>query len=146
MSSPGADAAFIIRPMRFFVLMLLVLLLPLRGGMGEAMAAAGPHHDMTQQAHAHAEHALEDCAGHTGHTGPTQSTAQASTDSQAEPQTASPLTDCDACSACQTCHAVALVFSADEVQPMPAPHAAPAAASLQFASAPAARDQKPPIA
>lgn len=135
MISPGTVAAFIITPMRFFVLLLLMLLLPLSEGAGNAMAAT-----------THPGHALEDCAGHTGQAkGKAESTAHVTADSPAGAKTASALADCDACSACQACHAVALVFSADDVQTMPTPHAAPAAASLQFASAPAARDQKPPI-
>lgn len=130
--------------MRFFVLLLLVLLLPLRGGMGDAMAISA----------APTEHALQDCAGHSGsakahtqntHAHDTHANEQVHADLAAEPVATTVKADCDACSACQTCHAVALVFSAAEVSALPAPHAAPAAVGLQFASAPAARDQKPPI-
>ena len=125
--------------MRFFVMIFLVLLLPLGSGSGVAMAAE-PHHTTTQAhqpgMHASAAH-VSDCLGH----GPT--------DDKASPATkdvkAAAHADCDACSACQSCHPVGLAFSRADLQPLPSSNARPQALSPAFASAPVARDQKPPI-
>ena len=125
--------------MRFFVMIFLVLLLPLGSGSGVAMAAE-PHHT-TSQAHQPGTHAsaahMSDCLGH----GPT--------DDKASPATkdvkAAAHADCDACSACQSCHPVGLAFSRADLQPLPSSNARPQALSPAFASAPVARDQKPPI-
>jgi len=119
-------------------MILLVLLLPLGGGSGVAMAAES-HHTTTQAhqpgTHASAAH-LPDCLGH----GTTADKARpAAKDVKAVDA------DCDACSACQSCHAVGLAFSRADLQPLPASNARPQALSPAFASAPAARDQKPPI-
>ena len=127
--------------MQFFVMIFLVLLLPLGSGSGVAMAAE-PHHTTTQeQAHQPGTHAsaahVSDCLGH----GPT--------DDKASPATkdvkAAAHADCDACSACQSCHPVGLAFSRADLQPLPSSNARPQALSPAFASAPVARDQKPPI-
>jgi hypothetical protein len=125
--------------MRFFVMIFLVLLLPLGSGSGVAMAAES-HHTTTQAhqpgTHASAAH-VSDCLGH----GPT--------DDKASPATkdvkAAAHADCDACSACQSCHPVGLAFSRADLQPLPSSNAQPQALSPAFASAPVARDQKPPI-
>jgi hypothetical protein len=138
--------------MRFFVLVLLVLLLPLRSGLGEALAAAGLHHGAPHQQQQAGPHlfagnalALEDCAGHEG----THDRAQlehpeqhANGSDQANPGVDAA---CDACSFCQICHAVGLAFSQVDIEPLPVPHARPEALSTAFVSAPDARDQKPPI-
>ena len=125
--------------MRFFVMILVALWLPLGGGAGVAMAAE-PHHTKTQAhqpgTHASAEH-LSDCLGHST-TGDKASPA-------ANDVKAAAHADCDACSACQSCHPVGLAFSRTDLQPLPASNALPQALSPAFASAPAARDQKPPI-
>ena len=125
--------------MRFIVMILLVLVLPLGSGSGVAMAAES-HHTTTQAhqpgMHASAAH-VSDCLGH----GPT--------DDKASPATkdvkAAAHADCDACSACQSCHPVGLAFSRADLQPLPSSNARPQALSPAFASAPVARDQKPPI-
>ena len=125
--------------MRFFVMILLVLLLPLGSGAGVAVAAE-PHHT-TKQAHQPGTHAsaahLSDCLGH----GTTVDKASPA----ANEVKAAAHADCDACSACQSCHPVGLAFSRADLQPLPASNARPQALSPAFASAPAARDQKPPI-
>lgn len=125
--------------MRFFVMIFLVLVLPLGSGSGVAMAAESHH--TTSQAHQPGAHAsaahVSDCLGH----GPT--------DDKASPATkdvkAAAHADCDACSACQSCHPVGLAFSRADLQPLPSSNARPQALSPAFASAPVARDQKPPI-
>lgn len=141
--------------MRFFVLILLVLLLPVRGGIGNAMAATGPHHGATQQHEQHeartpaavAQALLEDCADHqAGHgSSHVELVAQPANTGMATDASQAADAACDACSACQTCHALGLAFSNADVLPLPAPNAQPAAWVHPFASAPAARGQKPPI-
>lgn len=145
--------------MRFFVLALLLLTLPFRGGMGggmgDAMAASGSHHGTVHQQQsgllASAAHGLEDCAGHgTGHSGAhlkhaVEQTAKPVPASMDASGVALADANCDACSACQSCHAVGLAFSPADMASLPALHAQPQALSITFASAPDARDQKPPI-
>jgi hypothetical protein len=125
--------------MRFFVMLILVLLLPLGSGSGEAVAAES-HHIITLEhqasTHASAAHELADCPGHGTTSGKANFGAN-----HVKPVDA----ECDACSACQSCHAVGLAFSRADLQPLPASNARPQALSPAFASAPAARDQKPPI-
>ena len=127
--------------MRFFVMILLVLLLPLGSGAGVAMAAE-PHHTTTQeQAHQPGTHAsaahVSDCLGH--------GTMADKASPGASDVKAAAHADCDACSACQSCHPVGLAFSRADLQPLPSSNAQPQALSPAFASAPVARDQKPPI-
>ena len=125
--------------MRFFVMILIVLCLPLGSGSGTAMAAES-HHNTTQahQPGTHASAAHEsDCLGHS------------TTVDKASPAVndvkAAAHADCDACSACQSCHPVGLDFSRTDLQPLQTPNAQPQSLSPAFASATAARDQKPPI-
>lgn len=132
--------------MRVFVLALAILLLPLRGWLGDAMAM-----EMTQQqvvaavtvvAHeaasaqdAHADHAMHDMAStadgmHTGH---------ASHDPAAQPDCQSTCTDC------QLCHSVAMTVWPEMPTTGEAPRATPSLAPVAFASAEPAPGFKPPI-
>jgi hypothetical protein len=124
--------------MRFFVVIFLVLLLPLGSGSGDAVAAES-HHITTQEHqasnHASAAH-LPDCLGH----GTTAVKASPAANDVKATDAAR-----DACSACQTCNVMGLAFSRTDLQPLPASNAQPQASSPAFASAPAARNQKPPI-
>ena len=128
--------------MRFFVMIFLVLLLPLGSGSGDALAAES-HHITTQEhqasTHASAEHELADCPGHGTTAGKASPTANDVKPVDAECDA------CSACSACQTCQAVGLAFSRVYLLPLPASNAKPQALSPAFASATAARNQKPPI-
>ena len=125
--------------MRYFVMILFALCLPLGSGSGAAMAAES-HHNTTQAhqpgTHASAAH-VSDCLGH--------GTMADKASPGASDVKAAAHADCDACSACQSCHPVGLAFSRADLQPLPASNARPQALSPAFASAPAARDQKPPI-
>lgn len=118
---------------------LLVLLLPLGSGSGVAVAAQA-HHSTTLELRvgtpASATHAPADCLGHASAAGQVSAAAKDAKTSDAA---------CDACSACQTCHVVGLAFSLADLQPLPAPHTLPQALSSVFASAPLARNPKPPI-
>ena len=125
--------------MRFFVMILVALCLPLGSGSGAAMAAES-HHNTTQahQPGTHASAAHEsDCLGH--------STTVDKASPAANDVKAVAHADCDACSACQSCHPVGLAFSRPDLQPLQTPNAQPQALSPAFSSATAARNQKPPI-
>lgn len=136
--------------MRFFILALMIALLPVRGWVGDAMAtnmAAGHAQQIANKtiannvdesrAEARFEHQptmsgavqdVPDCASHV----PPDVTAEAEA-------------NCDSCSACQSCHTVALSpATPNSKAAFHAFHASPAAAQL-FASADAALGQKPPI-
>ena len=124
--------------MQLFAMILLVLLLPLGSGSGQAVAAES-HHISTQAhqtgTHASAAH-LSDCLGHG-------TTADKASPAAKDVKAADAA--CDACSACQTCNTMGLAFSRTDLQPLPAPNAQPQALSPAFSSATAARNQKPPI-
>ena len=134
--------------MRRWFFVLLILLLPLRGWVGDAMAmqmalpgqhapASGPmqHADgHSEPAHAHlspvALAAADDCGEHT--------TAQ-------DPGDESDSAHCEACAMCQTCHTVAVLqpavlLATGQVSPTP-----PAGNMHGFVSADRALLLKPPI-
>jgi len=135
--------------MRRLFFVLLVLLLPLRGWSGDAMAIhmALPapiqqvsgvdvvgHLDLGEDsAHVYAMasavmSAAGDCASH----GDTQETG--STD----------MADCGTCSMCQTCHTVAVLISMAVPDHGPVPLAAPQHVAHGFSSADGALALKPP--
>nr|WP_315225448.1 hypothetical protein [uncultured Albidiferax sp.] len=131
--------------MRRLVLILMLVLLPLRGWVGEAMAmdmmATQAGATQTVAAHAHgisAESTFDaemqaDCHEATG-AEPSDSTTSTSSG-----------THCGTCPLCQMCHSVAAPapFS---ILPTPwLPHAQPTTGPARFASAPAAFALKPPI-
>jgi len=134
--------------MRRWFFVLLILLLPLRGWIGDAMAvqmalpsqqvpaAVAMQHTAgdAQAAHTHlsfiASAVADDCGGHMG--------AQDTGDEM-------DAAHCGACAMCQTCHTVALLQPADllattQVSPM-----SPRVALQLFASAERALLLKPPI-
>lgn len=147
--------------MRFWLVALMIVLLPLRGWMGDAMAAEA----MTQHRGASGAHAARsmqpaaagdavaaahaDCPGHAGAAnasaqqvaGPAvQAAADAATNAAPE-WTA----DCGACAKCQVCHSVLLAPAEPPVVGALAVPQAAAAAVTAFASAELFRDAKPPI-
>jgi hypothetical protein len=120
--------------MRRFVLALLIVLLPLRGWVGDAMAMEMATQAQTEPASAHesavagnAMHA--DCAGHAAL-------------QESEPQTQS---HCESCSACQICHTVAMTSSIATLAAVHVPLAQPQAGAPLFSSAERAAGFKPPI-
>ena len=141
--------------MRHLVLALMILLLPLRGWMGDAMAtsmatdmaitmAAGTHKTSqsnhfegqtpAQAAPAADPQALPDCAGHSA----SQATpAQASHDAQGEHG--------QPCQSCQACHTVALSPSSPDLRGAFTAPPMPRSVAAEFTSAVAALGQKPPI-
>jgi hypothetical protein len=142
----GRAGSRIIRLVRRWLLLLIVLTLPLRGWMGDAMAAQALQHAAGPQAHVHAvEHAApaaaaHDCAGH-GHSASAQvQAAQPAPDSASADANA----DCPTCAHCQACSSVALTPAsscpAATVFSQPPPQTAQAA----YASAEPAHFFKPP--
>ncbi len=135
--------------MRRWFFLLMILLLPLRGWVGDAMAmqmaVPGPHAPATGVMQHHADagsdaaHAqassvtlasADDCGGHVNALG---------TDDDMD------AAHCEACAMCQTCHTVAVlllpqVLAAAQVSPT-----SPPAAMQVFASADRALLLKPPI-
>ncbi|RZL68748.1 MAG: hypothetical protein EOP77_00025 [Variovorax sp.] len=127
--------------MRVLVLALAILLLPLRGwlgdGMNTAMAieaaqpAAAVH---AMSADAHAMHGMQDTAS---------STSSASTPHDAQQHASH---DCQStCSDCQLCHSVAMAVWPEPTASIDVPRTAPAFAPAAFASAEPAQSFKPPI-
>lgn len=133
--------------MRIFVLLLAIVLLPLRGWMGDAMAMqsmppppASPQHAMAHGGHeAPAATTLPPCHG-------------AAMDAAAKPDhdmsgddNAHDMSSHTNCTACQVCHSVAL--AAPELPPgvQQAPHAVPRANAAGYASAEPQPLRKPPI-
>ena len=123
-----------------WLLLLMIALLPLRGWVGDAMAAgmsaqqvqanrAVPAVSQVQAPRHHAVH--DDCLEHA--TGPRA--AAASADSA----------DCPTCAMCQACSALALVSPATESGVGRPGQQRPAGGAAHFASADAARGLKPPI-
>lgn len=127
---------------RWFVL-IMIALLPIRGWVGDVMAAdmvtqriatvqqvqvvAQPPADATADPHA-------DCHGKAAAHKPAPA---------ADAGTAA--TDCGSCTSCQVCHSVGMATVAGAAPLVPAPHATPSLRGLHFASAEPARGFKPPI-
>lgn len=135
--------------MRLLVLVLAIVLLPLRGWLGDAMMLAP-----VQQATAgHAMHAMADgaVATHTMHAmpsadAPDMHAAHAAMDHAPTHDTPDSghgaHTTCDTC---QFCHSVAVTAWPEVPLPAAAPARAPVASAMRFASAEAAQGLKPPI-
>ncbi|MFI5444880.1 hypothetical protein [Polaromonas sp. UC242_47] len=138
--------------MRHLFLALMIVLLPLRGWVGDVMATemAAPRlvqiqaametvadHADTAGASAHSDHTSEqlpvvqatpDCAGHDAGGSAPSSDAH-----------------CASCALCQACHIVALSPPAAQALPMLSPFTPPHSPVASFASADTALGQKPPI-
>lgn len=137
--------------MRHLFLIIMIVLLPLRGWISDAMATGivtaqvqqqtaskmvAPHvHEAGMQAHqdtevvvAAASQTAADCSGHAS-----------GVDDHADN------THCNSCSVCQACHTVVLSPEAADVIIAFNPRTLPRAVVAQFVSAEAALGQKPPI-
>jgi hypothetical protein len=132
--------------LRFFVLVFMMVLLPLRGWTGDAMAtdmavniAAQKMHQETstsQKGDAHHEpQAHEEHSDHAAHD-------QGHGDDHSADHNAG---TCESCSACQACHTVALLVTSDALKPILNTLWTPSELADPYASADAALDQKPPI-
>lgn len=128
--------------MRLLVLILAIVLLPLRGWLGDAMMLAP-----VQQASAgHAMHAMAESGmqSHAMHAMPSADdyavhAAHAAMDHDG---THTAHTTCDTC---QFCHSVAVTAWPEVPMPAAAPAHVPVGGAMRFASAEAAQGFKPPI-
>jgi len=155
---------FIIQIMRFLVLALLMVLLPLRGWTGDAMAtemavsmaaqqmqltAAAPEkadahlgHQGHESQESHGDHAAHEATLHLSANTPDCLSHADCDQTHGAGHNAG---HCESCSACQACHNVALLVDSDELKPRLNTLWTPTGAADPFASADAAPDQKPPI-
>ena len=160
--------------MRLHVLLLLLLALPLRGWVGDAMAmemaqaalqanATTPMADAAMPADC-PMHMAGPAAGHAGahmagtmpdptaaypHTDPSQSPphghAHVTAASDAAHTGGPHAGHAGACTLCDICHGASLASAPAALGAVVAPHAAPAATSTRFASVLRAPDLRPPI-
>ena len=136
---------FIIQVMRFFVLVLMMFLLPLRGWTGDAMATDMAVNIAAQEMHQSAvvSYGAQAHDGHQGHESHSDDPAAHHADHSAG-HSAGTVT-CESCSACQACHNVALLVTCDDLKPILNTLWTTTELADPFASADAALDQKPPI-
>jgi hypothetical protein len=133
--------------MRRWLLILVVLLLPLRGWMGHAMAGQVPAHAPVG-VHSHAPAVEHGARAAQGHDCGDHAHASAVAPQQAQPaaDTASPQAeaDCPTCALCQACSSVALSPASACPAAMVFSHPRPHTAHAAFASAEPAHFFKPP--
>lgn len=131
--------------MRLFVIALLIVLLPVRGWMGDAMAinmlGMADMHSLAAQA-APTDHKAsgadhEVCAG--------MSMASAPAGVPGAEGTQGSMTDCESCALCQACNMVAFAALSGAVQSIALPRFSPLGLQSHFASAHLRRGVKPPI-
>lgn len=135
--------------MRLLVLVLAIVLLPLRGWLGDAMTLA-PVQPATA---GHAMHAMVDdaVATHTMHATPSDDAHEmhaAHSAMEHAPAHDAPNSGHGAhttCDTCQFCHSVAVTAWPEVPMPAAAPAHAPIAGAMRFASAEAVQGFKPPI-
>ena len=126
--------------MRLFIFLLMIVLLPLRGWMGEAMATemaainfiANQAINTPAKADLVAENSMSDCDLHK------RKTANNTSDT-------TNTTAKSSCTHCQACHATGLVSTVQIISSCKVHYAQPLAQVSQYASASIALSQKPPI-
>jgi hypothetical protein len=128
---------------RWFVL-LMIALLPLRGLVGDAMAAdmMAKHLSTAQTAveTASAHHEMDpDCMGHS------HANADTDANADADASVATNASPCPTCASCQVCSSVALAFAASVAVSPVFTQPTPVATLATFASADPATGFKPPI-
>ena len=124
--------------MRRLFIALMIVLLPVRGWLGDAMAM-----EMTQHA-LHAGTAATAMAAHDAH-GAVPDCHGAAAESPAEAPAAASHDGCGTCTACQVCHTVALADVFPSQPARGAPHVLVPAPATGFISAEPAPGFKPPI-
>lgn len=141
--------------MRLLLLALMIVLLPLRGWMGDAMATEmvlAQLQPAQSTAKIMASHAHGTSAGAPFYheAGALEAVQEGPVAHDcAEPASADAFhaehAYCQSCAACQVCHTLAMSAVAADLNTLVSAHTLPHAASAPFASAEAALDQKPPI-
>jgi hypothetical protein len=136
--------------MRYVVFALMLVLLPLRGWMGDVMAigmAGAPHTSAGAAPQSHAAHGEHGVAAELELEAHVHAAAAMQHDcpEHAVALSDGPQADCTTCAFCQICHSPAL----SEIAVLASAHVlasfAPAAIAAHFASADPAQGQKPPI-
>lgn len=130
--------------MRRWFLLIMIALLPIRGWVGDVMAAemvtqriaAAAQVPVQAQPSAPADDSHADCHGKAAAHNPVSQPADDS-------NTAA--TDCGNCTSCQVCHSVVMAPTAGAEPMAPTHSAAPPLRGTHFASAEPARGFKPPI-
>lgn len=132
-----------IAAMRRWLLLLMVLMLPLRGWVGEAMAgqmlrqhAVATVAAPAPQAHEHQAHAHHAAGGHDH--------AAHDCDHEGTAKAAQPHGGCPTCASCQICSAVALSPPLATGEPEPFTQPRPQTVQLAYASAEPGHFFKPP--
>jgi hypothetical protein len=133
--------------MRFFVLAFMIVLLPLRGWTGDAMATDMAVNIAAQEMlqSALVSSGAQSHDGHQSHESHRDDHAPHHANLGAEHSDDHSAGHCDSCAACQACHNVALLVTTDDWKPFFSSLWTPSVVNHPFASADAALDQKPPI-
>lgn len=135
--------------MRVFMVALMIALLPLRGWLGDAMAAqelrSAAQHE-TAHAVAWTESAPDASVHANCHEMGAAAAVSAGNDLSASPADAGTSDDAQRCSACQLCHSTVLATTSPFLVTQRLPLAPPVSAALHFASAEPVRGFNPPIA
>ena len=121
----------------------MLVLLPLRGWVGEAMAMdmMAAHVGAIEKVATHA-HGI---SAESTFDAEMQADCHGATDSEPSDATDATATHCGTCPLCQMCHTVAAPAPFSTLPTPGLPHAQPTTGSARFASAPAAFALKPPI-
>lgn len=136
--------------MRFFVLVLMVVLLPLRGWAGDAMATQMANAAVATKAGAARAHEIR-AVDSFDHQNEDFEAPQAMADCHQQASTHSQTDEtanndhCGTCQACQACHTVALFPSSLDVMTSFTPPQLRPTHAAAFTSAATALGQKPPI-
>ena len=133
-----------------FVLVLAILLLPLRGWLGDAMALDAAHASVQATAAVPMQHVMHDMHGMQGMQGADgadeASEAEATVSAAPGSHPANAAHDCQsACTDCQLCHSIAVAVWPEVPMLDAAPRETPASLSVAYVSAEPAPGFKPPI-
>lgn len=130
-----------------FVLVLAILLLPLRGWLGDAMALDAAHASVQATAAVPMQHDMHDMQGMQGADGADEaSEAEATVSAAPDSHPANAAHDCQsACTDCQLCHSIAVAVWPEVPMLDAAPRETPASLSVAYVSAEPAPGFKPPI-
>ena len=131
--------------MRRWFILIMIALLPIRGWVGDVMAADMVTQRMVAVAQAASQVQQPADAGADPHADCHGKAAAHSPASQPAADTHTAAADCGNCTSCQVCHSVAMAPTAGADPAPPAHSAAPAPRGTHFASAETAHGFKPPI-
>lgn len=141
--------------MRVLLIALLIVLMPVRGWIGQSMAMGAPaqlppsHLMVMGEEHVSSAASASKSVGGTGHAmGASHANCQgdaAATTETSDANLSSTLSECKSCSACQSCQGAALVASGSSGAAMPLPRDDLFASAAQFANAEHKSAFKPPI-